>query len=58
MFNDKLVRAGRTFAQAALAVLVAAGTEFVSIALWKAAAVSGGAAVLSYVQSELRDRRA
>lgn len=54
--KDKLIRAGRTFAQSALAVLVAAGTDFVNVALWKGAAVAGGAAVLSYLQSLVRER--
>ncbi len=54
--QDKLIRAGRTFAQAALAVLVAAGTDFIDVELWRAAAVSGGAAVLSYLQSLVRER--
>lgn len=54
--NDKLIRAGRTFAQAALAVLVAAGTDFVDVELWRAAAMAGGAALLSYLQSLVRER--
>jgi hypothetical protein len=45
----------RTFVQAAIPVLVAAGTNFVSVELWKVAALSGGAAVLSYVQRYVRD---
>lgn len=45
----------RTFFQAALPVLVAAGTNFVDVQLWKVAALSGGAAVLAYVQKYVRE---
>lgn len=54
--NDQLLRAGRTFAQAALAVLVAAGAGFVDVQVWRGAAIAGGAAVLSYLQSLVRER--
>lgn len=47
---------GRTFLQAALPVLVAAGTNFVDVELWKVAALSGGAAVIAYAQSVVRER--
>lgn len=47
---------GRTFAQAALAVLVAAGAGFVEVEVWRTAAVAGGASVLAYLQSSLRNR--
>lgn len=46
---------GRTFLQAALPVLVAAGTNFVDVELWKVAALSGGAAVLAYLQKYVRE---
>lgn len=45
----------RTFCQAALPVLVAAGTDFVSVELWKVAALSGGAAVIAYAQKFVRE---
>lgn len=45
---------GRTFLQAALPVLVAAGTDFVDIELWRVAALSGGAAILAKGQEILR----
>lgn len=45
----------RTFMQAALPVLVAAGTDFVSVELWKVAALSGGAAVIAYAQKYVRE---
>lgn len=45
----------RTFLQAALPVLIAAGTDFVDVELWKVAALSGGASVLAYIQQWARD---
>lgn len=47
---------GRTFLQAALPVVVAAGTDWVNVELWKVAALSGGSAVFAYVQGKLRDK--
>ena len=44
-----LVRAAKTFIQAALAVVVASGTNFVSVDVWKGAAIAGGAALLSFL---------
>lgn len=44
----------RTAVQAALAVLVASGTGFVSVALWKTAAVAAGAAFLAKAQEKAR----
>lgn len=44
----------RTFAQAALPVLVAAGTDWVSVELWKVALLSGGSAVFAKAQGALR----
>lgn len=46
---------GRTFLQAALPVLVAAGTNFVSVELWKVAVLSGVAAIFAKGQEKLRD---
>lgn len=45
---------GRTFLQAALPVVVAAGTNFVDVALWKVAVLSGVAAVLAKAQEAVR----
>ena len=42
-----LTRAWRTFVQAALAYLVAAGPGWVRPDVWRGAAVAGGAAVLA-----------
>lgn len=47
------LRAAKTFLQAALAVLTAAGTGLIDVAVWKAAAVAGIAAVLSYAQNAI-----
>lgn len=44
-----LIRAAKTFAQAALAVVVASGTGYIDGDVWKAAAIAGGAALLSFV---------
>lgn len=44
----------RTFVQAALPILVAAGTDWVSVELWKVALLSGGSAVLARAQLSLR----
>ncbi len=41
---------GRTAIQAGLAVVVAAGTGFVDVSLWKAAALAAGAAALAKAQ--------
>ena len=45
---------GRTFLQAALPVLVAAGTDFVSVELWKIALLSGVAAIFAKGQEIIR----
>lgn len=50
-WQDVADRAVWTFAQSFLAVLVAAGTNFVDGAVWKSAAVSGLAAVFSALKN-------
>lgn len=44
-------RAAWTFAQAALAIVIAAGTDYVNVDTWKAAAIAGGAAVFSFLKN-------
>lgn len=44
-------RASWTFVQAALAVLVASGTDYVNVETWKAAGIAGGAAVFSVLKN-------
>ena len=46
---------GRTFAQAALPVIVAAGTDWVDADIWKIALLSGAAAVFAKVQAWIRN---
>lgn len=46
-------RSGRTFLQAALPVVVAAGVGLVSLAIWQAAALAGAAALLAFWQNAL-----
>lgn len=55
--KDTLERVISTFAQAFLAVLIAAGTDYVNVSTWKAAAVAGGAAVFSVLKSALAAAR-
>lgn len=43
-----IVRAAKTFAQAAIAVVVASGSGYVNVDVWKAAAIAGGAALISF----------
>lgn len=50
-WKDIASRAEWTFAQAALAVVGAAGAGFVSVQVWKAAAIAGGAAVISMLKN-------
>lgn len=44
-------RGAWTFAQAALAILVASGTDYVNVATWKAAGIAGGAALISFLKN-------
>lgn len=44
-------RGAWTFAQAFLAVLVASGTDYVNVATLQAAAIAGGAALISFLKN-------
>lgn len=44
----------RTAIQAALAIIVASGTGFVSVSVWKSAALAAGAALFAKLQSVSR----
>lgn len=48
-------RALKTFFQAALAIVVAAGLGYIDANVWQAAVVAGGAAVLSYAYNVVND---
>lgn len=48
-WQDIANRAFKTFVQAALAVVVASGSGYLEADVWEAAAVAGGAAVLSFL---------
>lgn len=54
---DILDRAEWTFAQAFFAVAGSAGTGFVDLAVWKSAAISGGAAVISLMKNTFMQAR-
>lgn len=51
---DVVSRAVKTFVQSTLAVVVAAGTDYVNVATWKAAVIGGGAAAISALYNGLR----
>lgn len=57
MSKNLIERALWTAAQSALTVLVAAGTGFVDVAVWKAAALAAGAAALSALKTSVAERR-
>lgn len=44
---DIITRAAKTALQSALAIFVAAGTNFVDVSVWKASAIAAGAAFIS-----------
>ncbi len=54
LFKDIAERAIFTFLEVALAVVVAAGTNFINVATWKAAAVGGTAAVFAVILGFIR----
>lgn len=56
--SNLVERALWTAAQAGLAVLVAAGTDYVNVATWKAAVIAAGAAGLSALKTALQEHRA
>lgn len=45
---------GRTAIQAGLAIVVASGTGFTSVAVWKTAVIAAGAALFAALQAEAR----
>lgn len=53
--KDVFVRAGKTFIQSTLAVVVASGTDYISIDTWQAAVIGAGAATLSALYNGLRE---
>lgn len=53
-WRDIAERAALTFVQAALAVVVAAGADFLDVNLWKAAALAGCAAVFSLIYNVVK----
>ena len=57
-WRDILTRAGLTFGQAFIAVVVAAGTNYVNTSVWKAASLAGGAALFSFGYNVLKQRNA
>lgn len=56
--RDLIERALYTAAETFLAVLVAAGTDYIDVATWKAAAVAAGAAGLSALKTAFVSRNA
>ena len=56
--SNLLERALWTAGQAFLAVLVAAGTDYIDVTTWKAAAIAAGAAGLSALKTALQEHRA
>ena len=50
-WQDVLNRASWTFVQAFVPIVAAAGVNFVDGAVWKSAALAGGAAVLSFLKN-------
>jgi hypothetical protein len=53
IYRDILVRAVKTAIQAGLSVIVAAGTGYVDIQVWKVAGIAAGAAFFSALQNAL-----
>jgi hypothetical protein len=51
--SDILTRAVKTAIQSGLAIVVAAGTNFVDVSVWKAAGVAAGAALISALHNAL-----
>lgn len=50
---DILTRAAKTALQTGLAVIVASGTGYIDINVWKVAGIAAGAAFLSALQNAL-----
>lgn len=53
--EDVLIRAGKTFIQSVLSIVVASGTDYIDIATWKAAVVAAGAAGISALYNGLKE---
>jgi hypothetical protein len=53
MIQDVLIRAVKTAVQSGLAILAAAGTGYIHIGTFKAAAVAAGAALISAANNAL-----
>lgn len=51
--RDILIRASKTALQAGLSVVVAAGTGYIDIQVWKVAGIAAGAAFFSALQNAL-----
>ena len=51
--QDIIERAAKTALQSALAIVVAAGTNFVDASVWQAAAIAAGAAFISAIHNAL-----
>jgi len=56
ILRDIVIRAAKTALQAGLSVVVAAGTGYVDIAVWKVAGIAAGAAFFSALQNGLTAR--
>ena len=57
-FKDLASRALWTASEAAVAVVVAAGADWVSLSVWEGAGIAAGAAALSAVKTWIVQRRA
>lgn len=55
--HDVIERAVLTFAEGVLVIAGAAGTDLINLALWKAAALSGVAALLSFALNWVRSKK-
>lgn len=51
--RDIIIRAAKTALQAGLSVVVAAGTGYIDIQVWKVAGIAAGAAFFSALQNAL-----
>lgn len=56
MIRDIITRAAKTALQAGLAVIVAAGTGYIDINVWKVASIAAGAAFFSALQNGITTR--
>jgi hypothetical protein len=56
ILRDIIIRAAKTAIQSGLAVVVAAGTGFIDVAVWKVAGIAAGAAFISALQNGISAR--